>query len=392
MTRVTPLLSEAECRLEDFAAIVEVKTEPAQYPLSSEVIDGIVVYHSELLSDLTADGERYRTLQAEVVDALLDGPGIVVFRDAVHPDAVDEASNQFFAIVEDERSANRSAGDHFAKPGANDRIWNALEKLARRDPDLFTRYYQSPTIAFVSQAWLGPNYQMTSQVNIVNPGGEAQQPHRDYHLGFMSNATAGQFPAHVHRLSPMLTLQGAIAHVDMPVETGPTLYLPHSQKYELGYLAWRQSAFADYFASHRVQLPLEKGDSVFFNPALFHAAGTNRTTDVRRIANLLQVSSAMGRSMERVDRTEIVLAIYPYLRRMVRGDLNNDRHNEQEHKQGNEQGALHALACAAEGYAFPADLDIDQPIDGLSPPSQADLVLAALREDWSVDQLEALLR
>ena len=41
------------------------------------------------------------------------------------------------------------------------------------------------------------------------------------------------------------------------------------------------------FQSHHVQLPLAKGDAAFFNPALFHAAGSNRTSDVRRIANLL---------------------------------------------------------------------------------------------------------
>ena len=96
----------------------------------------------------------------------------------------------------------------------------------------------------------------------------------------------------------MLTLQGAIAHCDMPIETGPTLYLPFSQSYLPGYLATARPEFRDYFDKHHVQLPLAKGDAVFFNPALFHAAGTNRSKDVRRIANLLQVSSAFGRAME----------------------------------------------------------------------------------------------
>jgi ectoine hydroxylase-related dioxygenase (phytanoyl-CoA dioxygenase family) len=36
-------------------------------------------------------------------------------------------------------------------------------------------------------------------------------------------------------------LQGAVAHTDMPAETGPTTYLPHSQKYLPGYLARRQT-------------------------------------------------------------------------------------------------------------------------------------------------------
>jgi ectoine hydroxylase-related dioxygenase (phytanoyl-CoA dioxygenase family) len=82
---------------------------------------------------------------------------------------------------------------------------------------------------------------------VVNPGGAAQTAHRDYHLGFASNAQAARFPAHVHRLSPVLTLQGAVAHSDMPAETGPTMYLPHSQKYLPGYLAWRRPEFREYF-------------------------------------------------------------------------------------------------------------------------------------------------
>ena len=45
-------------------------------------------------------------------------------------------------------------------------------------------------LALVSTAWLGPAYQVTSQVNVVRPGGVAQDPHRDYHLGFLSNAVA----------------------------------------------------------------------------------------------------------------------------------------------------------------------------------------------------------
>ena len=117
----------------------------------------------------------------------------------------------------------------------------------------------------------------------------------------------------MHALSQVLTLQGAVAHVDMPVESGPTLYLPHSQKFSHGYVAYQQPDFQAYFLAHHVQLPLSAGDAVFFNPALFHAAGTNHTSDVRRMANLLQISSAFGRAMETVDRARVVEATYPAL-------------------------------------------------------------------------------
>ena len=56
---------------------------------------------------------------------------------------------------------------------------------------------------------------------------------------------------------------------------------------------------------------------MFFNPALFHAAGANRTADVNRMANLLQVSSAFGRAMEAVDRSAMSVAVFPALRAMA---------------------------------------------------------------------------
>jgi ectoine hydroxylase-related dioxygenase (phytanoyl-CoA dioxygenase family) len=198
---------------------------------------------------------------------------------------------------------------------------------------------------------------------VVNPGGQAQVAHRDYHLGFMSQEQASRYPAHVHRLSPALTLQGAVAHVDMPTETGPTLYLPHSQKYPAGYLAFHQPEFTAYFEQNYVQLPLEKGDAAFFNPALFHGAGTNKSPDVRRMANLLQVSSGFGRAMETVDRTAMCRALYPVLR-----DFDGPVAN--------------VVAASADGYAFPTNLDRDQPIGGLAPQTQAELVLQALAEKW----------
>ena len=133
-------------------------------------------------------------------------------------------------------------------------------------------------------------------------------------MGFQTAADLERFPAHAHRLSPVLTLQGAIAHCDMPLESGPTLYLPFSQTYLPGYLAALRDDFRAEFEARKIQLPLACGDAVFFNPAVIHAAGTNRSKNIRRIANLLQVSSAYGRAMESVDRLKMSLALYPALR------------------------------------------------------------------------------
>ncbi|MGY1401949.1 phytanoyl-CoA dioxygenase family protein [Streptomyces sp. SS10] len=368
-------LSERDCDLDAFRALVEQSTDASSYPLASAVERNVLLYDAERL----ALADR-RTAQAELVRALADGPGIMVIRGAFSDTSVvDRTTAVFDALIAQQRASGATAGDHFAKPGANDRVWNALEKAALHDPETFADYYANDMVALVSTAWLGPGYQVTSQVNVVNPGGAAQTVHRDYHLGFLSDETAAAYPAHVHRLSPVLTLQGAVAHCDMPVESGPTMYLPHSQKFEPGYLAWRLPGFQAYFDDHHIQLPLAKGDAVFFNPALFHAAGANHSADIRRAANLLQVSSAFGRAMETVDREAVVGAVYPVLlARKAEG--------------ASEQWLENVIAASAEGYPFPTNLDNDPPVDGLAPPSQADVVRRALREGRSPRALRDELR
>ena len=362
-----------ECRLGDFRALVEQTTDLAAYP-AADVVKENVLFYGQQLPGRTATAAGRRELQAELARALLDGPGIVVFAGAFEASVVDRASGVFEALIEEQRAAGAAAGDHFAPPGANDRIWGALDKFARRAPEAFADYYSSDVLALICEAWLGPGYQVTSQPNVVNPGGQAQVAHRDYHLGFMDRAQAMAYPAHVHLLSPVLTLQGAVAHCDMPVETGPTMYLPHSQKYRPGYVAFHSPEFTGYFNEHYVQLPLAKGDAVFFNPALFHGAGTNRSAGTRRMANLLQVSSAFGRAMETADTAAVSAALFGTLK--------------ERWAAGREQEVRQLIAVAAEGYAFPTNLDRDQPVGGMTPPTQAGLLARAVREDWDSGRLE----
>jgi len=168
-----------------------------------------------------------------------------------------------------------------------------------------------------------------------------------------------------------LTLQGAVAHCDMPLETGPTLLLPYSQLFFEGYLAFGRPEFQAYFAEHRAQLPLSKGDVVFFNPALMHGAGDNVTPDRQRMANLIQVSSAFGRAMEAVNRSAMLKALYPVL--------------------GTVGGTARAnvIAASAEGYSFPTNLDSDPPLGGLAPQTQAELLAQALDDGMAPEAFGA---
>jgi ectoine hydroxylase-related dioxygenase (phytanoyl-CoA dioxygenase family) len=369
-----PWFHRADCRLDDFRALVE--NQPADFPGASRVDRGVPIYEAATLrSEITATGTD-RAVRGVLTGVLRDGPGIFVVSGAFEHPVVDRATDAFNAMIAEQHAEGRAVGDHYAKPGANDRVWNAIEKLAVNAPDVFVDYYTNDVVALGALAWLGPGYQISSQVNVVNPGGDAQSPHRDFHVGFMTDDEAEDYPDHIHLFSPMLTLQGAVAHCDMPVESGPTMYLPHSQKYPPGFLAWRRPEFVEYFREHYTQLPLRKGDVVFFSPALFHAAGSNRTTDIHRMANLLQISSAMGRAMETMDRIRMSKAVYSTLLARRAAGLSDAE-------------LFNVATAVADGYAFPTNLDNDPPLGGLTPPSHRDILLEALAERATAAEFES---
>jgi hypothetical protein len=83
--------------------------------------------------------------------------------------------------------------------------------------------------------------------------------------------------------------------------------------------------------------------------------------------------------MEALDRTAMVRAVYPALLAMKAAGVS--------------QRELHNVVVAtAEGYAFPTNLDLDQPIGSLAPPAQVDTVLAALANGTTAEQLDVALR
>ncbi|CAN7340561.1 phytanoyl-CoA dioxygenase family protein [Mesorhizobium sp. LjNodule214] len=373
-------LTKQQCDIQDFRALVEQNTDAADYPFATSIEKNVPVYDGDAVRKAVGDPETRKALLAEWVEALTDGPGVVAFKKAFADTMpIDAATTLFNAMIAEQHATGTGGGDHFAKPGANDRIWNALEKFCLRDPAAFAAYYGNEIIALISEAWLGPAYQMTSQINCVNPGGAAQSAHRDYHLGFQSPEVIERYPVHVHRISPVLTLQGAVAHCDMPLESGPTLYLPYSQAYLHGYLATGLPEFKAYFAENHVQLALEKGDAAFFNPALFHGAGNNRSSNIRRMANLLQVSSGYGRAMESVDRTRMSRALYPTIQKLLAAGAIS------------KENAASAIASTAEGYSFPTNLDRDPPIGGLAPETQQALFHRALDAGWATEAFSQAL-
>ncbi|KAJ2979411.1 hypothetical protein NUW58_g7207 [Xylaria curta] len=164
----------------------------------------------------------------------------------------------------------------------------------------------------------------------------------------------------------------------MPLTSGPTRVLPFSQLLPEGYMAWCEPDIRAFFDENWVSVPMKAGDAVFFNPALLHAAGENTTTDVHRIGNLLQISSAFGRPMEHVNSVEMIRACWNTLRTLAANGESDQT-----------KACVNALA---DGYPFPSNLDKRQPgPDGMAPTSEVDVLWEGLRKGWDTDQVVAAI-
>ena len=131
-------------------------------------------------------------------------------------------------------------------------------------------------------------------------------------------------------------------------------------------MAYRRPEFHEFFVENYVSIPLQQGDAIFFNPALFHAAGENRTLGFSRIANLLQVSSAFGKPMENISTLRLIEATWDLLQ-------------SKYYKEGMSVEVVSFIKAVAEGYPFPTNLDNRPPgPGGLAPESQQDILRRAL--------------
>ncbi len=106
-----PWIDEADLRLDDFRAQVLRDTDPADYPLATDVRSNVLVY-----SSATVGAADRRALQSELIRALADGPGVVVFEGAFDAGVVDRASEAFFAIIDAQHAAGEPPVTTSARP------------------------------------------------------------------------------------------------------------------------------------------------------------------------------------------------------------------------------------------------------------------------------------
>lgn len=222
----------------------------------------------------------------------------------------------------------------------------------------------------------------------------------------MSHNTAeriARFPLITQITSLLHTLQCGIAHTDMPLECGPTRFMPFSQQFHKGYLAVRDGQYLDWVRPRMIQLELRKGDAVFFNPGTFHQPGEN-TTDKERVANLLQVNATFMRPMEVVNRPKMVRALWPVIKRLAGESKGSDEANGSPNDSPvTDSGTLEAvgsrhilhplqidalIAATCDDFGYPKQMDASP---GTPDTSQAALIRRALKQGLADEQVFAEL-
>src|SRR4029453_16393861 len=127
-----------------FRGLVSRKTDHADVPNAVTIERRVPIYDGEALYDTPRDPTRRRDLIGEFAWVLGQGPGVLaVQRGLTEANRLSEATDIFNEIIAEQTAAGRGGGDHFAKPGSNDRVWNSHEKLAERAPDVFAAYYSA---------------------------------------------------------------------------------------------------------------------------------------------------------------------------------------------------------------------------------------------------------
>ncbi|KAJ6169384.1 hypothetical protein N7497_002227 [Penicillium chrysogenum] len=328
--------------------------DPATYPLASEVKSNIPIYDLAALEAAGLTSDLINRLQDEWHHILHTGPGVYVLRSMYAPAKYETTLNTTNAafneiIAREAAQSDNKKGDHFA----------------------------SASLA---------------QVNAVHPGGAAQEAHRDYHLGFQEEVACKRYPATTQLTSQFLTLQGAVAHTDMPVVSGPTRFLPFSQTYKPGYLAWRKAEFRDFFQERYVALPLSFGDGLFFNPALFHAAGANLMDPEDGGVQTLVV--LLGSLWRRLILCRLLrrLGIYWFSGSGLLGGVLAGQELDPETHSLEQRGIRAFVQAVAEGYPFPTNLDRRPPgVGGMAPESEQDIIVRGLQAGWDRKQVVAAL-
>lgn len=281
------------------------------------IIKNIPTYKNKDINPIFNKSIDIIKLKAEFNNHLVKGSGVFLIKNVIDNKIIEETNNTINNIIQTQKKPDN---DHFSD---NLRIWNFYEKFCIKNPQLFINYHKNPLFNIIFQSYLGPKYEVTSQINIVKPNSKSQIFHRDYHLGLMELHEILKYPLNIQESSKNLSLQALICHTPMDKLNGSTKLIPFSQKNKNGYIDIKSQEEIEKCGNNFVQLDTDIGDIIIFSPAVYHAAGSNRATS-NRIGNILQINSAFSKPMEIVDKKKIQTIVERNIKHCILNDLEKE--------------------------------------------------------------------
>ena len=292
----------------------------------------------------------------EIVNILKDREGFFIVKDAFDPKLIDSNRESYYEILSKEK------WDHSRVKGTGKRIWRSLEKLALMDPHGWIYFYCNSALDHVFEAWLGPLYQLTAQINIINQDHKNLPVHFDYHFGMLRKDLQNKFPDTQKYMNQFMTLQAIVPHSNMNFENGGTRIYSGSQKSFVENFNLTEKEVESLFCKNAICPNLNIGDVLFLNSSLLHAGGVNKTSE-DRIALLIQASSAFGIPMEQNDYNLIHDVIFENVCELYK-----------EGKLAFEDG-IRAIRNSSSSYLFPVNFDEISPRHGILPFTQTEKLI-----------------
>ena len=217
------------------------------------------------------------------VDALISGPGYVLFPSIFDADEVAEANRIINLHSDHNAGATHFHGEHSDKIHLQRRVWNLLNK-----GDVFVDMVQHPAVMAVFSKILGRQFILGSYAaNRLLPGAPGQEPHIDYPYWDMHDGD--EFPANMNA-SFHMNCQSLISLQDFTIENGATAVVPGSQV--RGYYP-----DAGQFEDEHIQLECPAGSLLLFVGMIWHCSMPNNS-DADRTSILGQYLPKFVKPME----------------------------------------------------------------------------------------------
>ena len=121
--------TEKDCNIDHFLTLISEKIDPSSLKFAENLEHNIPIYSNHSVVSSLANPLTRRQLMTEWASVISELSGALVVKGAISDLQMLEQVTELFNEIVIKEKAENSGGDHFGEKGANDRVWNSLQKL-----------------------------------------------------------------------------------------------------------------------------------------------------------------------------------------------------------------------------------------------------------------------